>query len=170
MTVRILSFVFVYVLLNASVSAQTKVSSTMKCEKPDPSYGVEVQDHPGHVMALQKFACAFPNVPDFGTDKGKNASGVTAADITATRITYSGSFVNNMDSGDKAFTSVKGSTIVKDGKPEGDHGTWVYTGGTGKFKGIKGKGTYKGTVNGDGTSTVEFEGEFELSHQTSAKK
>jgi hypothetical protein len=167
---RILATAFITILLGACVNGQTKISGTMKCEKPDPSYSVEVQDRPGHVMLLQKFACSFPQAPDFTTDKGKDASGVTTGEVTSTHMTYTGSFINNMESGDKAFTSAKGSAIVKDGKPEGDHGTWVYTGGTGKFKGIKGKGTYKGTPNGDGTSTIEFEGDFVLPRQPAPTK
>ena len=41
-------------------------------------------------------------------------------------------------------------------------GTWTYTGGTGKLKGIKGKGTFKGTPNPDGTMTYQVDGEYQL--------
>jgi len=41
-------------------------------------------------------------------------------------------------------------------------GTWSFTGGTGKLKGLKGKGTYKGTGNADGSMTYEVEGDYEL--------
>jgi hypothetical protein len=39
---------------------------------------------------------------------------------------------------------------------------WTFTTGTGKFKSIKGKGTYKGTPNADGTVTYEVTGEYSL--------
>src|SRR5262249_25222693 len=142
--------------------AQTKISGTMKCEKPDPAYSIEVGDRSGHVMALQKQTCSYTQTYDINTDKAKDASGVTSADVTSTRTTYTGSYVDTMESGDKTFTTIKGATAMKDGKPEGDHGTWALTGGTGKLKGIKGKGTYKSTINADGTSTIEFEGDYEL--------
>jgi hypothetical protein len=35
-------------------------------------------------------------------------------------------------------------------------------GGTGKLKGIKGKGTYKAKMASDGSATGEVEGEYEL--------
>jgi hypothetical protein len=40
-------------------------------------------------------------------------------------------------------------------------GTWSFTGGTGKLKGIKGKGTYTCTPSGDGVS-CEIEGDYQL--------
>jgi hypothetical protein len=46
--------------------------------------------------------------------------------------------------------------------PESAEGTWSFVGGTGKLKGLKGKGTYKGKYAADGTSTYEIEGEYEL--------
>ena len=39
-------------------------------------------------------------------------------------------------------------------------GTWKMTGGTGKFKNIKGSGTYRGKATAEGSST-EWEGEVE---------
>ena len=41
-------------------------------------------------------------------------------------------------------------------------GTWSYTGGTGKLKGIKGKGTYDGKGSSDGTATYQIEGDYTL--------
>jgi uncharacterized protein GlcG (DUF336 family) len=150
--------------------AQTKISGTMKCEKPDPAYSIEVGDRPGHVMVLQKQTCSYAQSFDINTDKAKDASGVASVDVNSTRATYTGSYVDMMESGDKTFTTIKGATAMKDGKPEGDHGPWAYTGGTGKLKGIKGKGTYKSTINADGTSTIEFEGDYELPQPKAASK
>jgi hypothetical protein len=51
---------------------------------------------------------------------------------------------------------------LKDGKPVSGEGTWSFTSGTGKLKGIKGKGTYKGTANADGSMTYQVDGEYSL--------
>jgi hypothetical protein len=51
---------------------------------------------------------------------------------------------------------------VKDGKPQPSKGTWSYTGGTGKLKGITGKGTYTVTPNADGGGVVDVEGEYAI--------
>lgn len=45
----------------------------------------------------------------------------------------------------------------------------MYTGGTGKLKGIKGKGTYTVTLNEDGSGVVDVEGEYTVT-ATAAKK
>jgi hypothetical protein len=50
----------------------------------------------------------------------------------------------------------------KDGKPDAAEGSWSYTGGTGKLKGLKGKGTFTGKAAADGTVTYEVEGEYTL--------
>ena len=44
-----------------------------------------------------------------------------------------------------------------------DDGGWQECKGTGKCKGIKGKGTYKGTPNADGTVSYKVDGEYSLS-------
>ena len=46
-----------------------------------------------------------------------------------------------------------------DGNAEG---TWKYVGGTGKFKTLKGTGTYKGKAEKDGSITFDVEGEYTL--------
>jgi hypothetical protein len=54
-----------------------------------------------------------------------------------------------------------GVSVMKDGKPVSDDGTWSYIGGTGKFKGLTGKGTYKGKAAGDAFEDT-VEGEYSL--------
>jgi hypothetical protein len=57
-----------------------------------------------------------------------------------------------MDSGDKLFVCHEGT-----GTPDGQDGTWSFTGGTGKLKGIKGKGTYICSSSG-----CDLAGEYQL--------
>ncbi len=47
-----------------------------------------------------------------------------------------------MANGDKAFVRFEASATLKDGVPQTAEGKWTYVGGTGKLKGLKGKGTY----------------------------
>lgn len=66
-------------------------------------------------------------------------------------------------SGDEIYHKWEGShkTIVKDGTWESSfQGKFEYVGGTGKFKNIKGGGTYKGTVSPRG-GAGNWEGEAE---------
>jgi hypothetical protein len=66
-----------------------------------------------------------------------------------------------MADGDKFRVRTQGSATTKEGVIESAEGTWSFIGGTGKLKGIKGKGTYKGKGGPEGI-TYEIEGEYEL--------
>jgi hypothetical protein len=157
-------------LAAVSVSGQTKTSGTAKCAKPEPVYNIEVADRPGHVMLLEKGQCTWTDTTKWGPEKLKDGYSVAAVDATATRITATGTHVSTTEAGDKMFVSFRDSTAVKDGKAGETHGTWSYTGGTGKLKGIKGGGTYKVTSNEDGTSTLEVEGEYTMPGSAGAAK
>ena len=50
---------------------------------------------------------------------------------------------------------------MKDQKLSSGQGTWSSAGGTGKLKGIKGKGTYKSQPAGDNVD-CDVEGEYTL--------
>jgi hypothetical protein len=60
--------------------------------------------------------------------------------------------------GDKVFDTWEG----KPGKGGLWEGTWTYTGGTGKWQGIQGKGTWVTHEVAPGQSYDEWEGEYEL--------
>lgn len=41
------------------LAAQTKISGTLTCAKPDPEYTLDVDDRAGHVFVLAKSACSW---------------------------------------------------------------------------------------------------------------
>jgi len=63
-----------------------------------------------------------------------------------------GSSVITMGSGDKVYIRHEG-----EGTDGDSQGTWSFTGGTGKLKGIKGKGTYTCSSSG-----CDVAGEYQL--------
>lgn len=67
--------------------------------------------------------------------------------------------------GDKTFATYEGATKVvpnPGGRPDVTwSGTWRYTGGTGRYEGITGDGTYKGRLTAEGPMG-DWEGEREL--------
>jgi hypothetical protein len=163
LSVAVLAFAFVTV-----AGAQTKQSGTLHCAKADPSYSVEVPDHAGHVVMLQKLACTWTTPLETGGLKSVSGVNVETDDMTATKLTASGNHTTTTDNGDKYFVTYHGSGPVKDGKPGDGSGTWMYTGGTGKLKGLKGKGTYTIKFEADGTATAQVEGEYTLPAATMA--
>jgi len=157
-------------LAAVSASGQTKISGTIKCNNPEPRYNIEVGDRPGHAMVLEKQTCTWPEPLTLGSDKTKDGSSVATVDVTATRASGSGTHVDTTEGGDKLFVAYRYTVPLKDGKPGDAHGTWSYTGGTGKLKGIKGSGTFKTTFGDDGTSTTQVEGEYTLAEGAGAPK
>jgi hypothetical protein len=120
MSGRILLAGLVFVIAAATINGQTKTSGTMQCQKPDPLYSLEVQDHPGHVMLLQKAICSYTTSNEIGGDKAKDSYGVSMADATATHAVASGTHVVSYESGDKTFSSFRGTANGSDGKFAGN--------------------------------------------------
>ena len=161
MKLRIVSIVGLALLFASAAGAQTKVTGKQQCPKGEVVGTADAGDKAGHAMQLVKSGtCTWATPMEMAGGKSKDGSSVAFAETTSTRATGTGTYVGNMDNGDKFFVSFHDSAAVKDGKPQAVKGTWAYTGGTGKLKGITGKGTYTVTLNADGTSVVDVEGEY----------
>jgi hypothetical protein len=160
---RILCAFVLGLALPSVAAAQTKTSGQISCAKPDPAYSIEVSDHAGHALQLNKFACTWTQAMQIDDVATKDGTDVTTSDGTGTRFHTTGYHVSNMANGDKIFVRFSGTdTVMKDGKPLRSVGTWSYIGGTGKFKGIKGKGTYNGKADASGNMVSDVEGEYTL--------
>jgi hypothetical protein len=150
-------------------TAQTKIAGDGKCGKPDPPQSIDVGDRAGHALMLSKFSCTWTNSYDMGGLKAKNYTGAVASDVNGEKTQDRGYVVITMDNGDKAFVRFTGSgTAAKDGTSTGE-GTWSYTGGTGKLKGLTGKGTFKSSGDANGAQD-HIEGEYALPPAPKAKK
>ncbi len=141
--------------------AQTKVTGTQLCAKPDPQLIVPVGDHPGHALGVLRFKCEWTTPMQIGSDSSKDGENVETVEISGNSARASGRHVSTMQSGDKGFVSYTGTETLKDGALVASKGTWAYTGGTGKLKGIKGKGSFTCRPSGDGVS-CDIEGDYEL--------
>lgn len=148
-------------LWSAGAAAQTKIEWSDSCGKGEPDYTVQVGDHPGHSFGLTQVKCQPSKPVEIGADKGKEAVATFATDSSGNKSHEHGVYVLTLDSGDKAFLPFQGTIALKDGKPTGSRGTWSFAGGTGKLKGIKGKGTFQCSPAGDGWS-CRGEGEYAL--------
>jgi len=142
---------------------QTQVSGTVKCGKPDASQPTEVGDHTDHVLFTEKGSCTW-NVPlEMAGLKTTTMTLAEAVDASGAKLQVRGYAVMTMDNGDKAYVRYQGTGATAT-TPESftGEGTWSYTGGTGKLKGIKGKGTLKSSGTSDGGFSSQIEGEYTL--------
>ncbi len=161
MKTRFVSLFLLSVLVAVGLSAQTKISGTEHC-KPDPSTPVAIGDKPNHAFAIGKDQCTWPKPIEMAGVQVKEGGGIAVSEITGDKSSEHGYHTGTMANGDKFWVSFRGAGHSKDGKPVSDGGTWVFTDGTGKLKGIKGKGTYKGTADADGAMTFQIDGEYQL--------
>lgn len=160
---RILWTTMLVLALSGTLAAQTKISGTLSCGKPDPAYSIDVADRAGHVIMLAKYACTWTKPMEIEGLQTKDGVDVATDDGSGARFHGNGYHFSNMSNGDKIFVRFSGIDVMtKDGKPASNSGTWSFTGGTGKLKGITGKGTYKGTGDAAGSIATDVEGEYQL--------
>jgi hypothetical protein len=146
--------------LAASAAAQTKTSGTAQC-KPDAPAPVEVGDMAGHAFNIGKAQCTWTGF-EIGGVAYKDGVSVSTDEIRGNKSSFSGYHTATLANGDKTTAHFHGTATMKDGKFVKGGGSWTFSSGTGKCKGIKGGGTFKGTPNADGTVAYQVEGEYSL--------
>lgn len=142
--------------------AQTKISGTVQCGKPEESHAFEVGDRPNHSFVMSKGKCAWTKPMEIAGNQDKEYTYVSVQEVFGSRAYDRGAGVDSMANGDNAFDRFEGMTTMKNGVPQSAEGSWHYADGTGKLKRIKGKGTYRGTGAADGGMTYKVEGEYTL--------
>ena len=157
----LLSFLVVFALATVA-SAQTKISGTLQCGKPDQQQAIAVGDRPNHSFAISQTKCTWTKSFEIAGVQSKEHVDTGFNEVSGNRSRGQSYVVATMTNGDKYYGRTQSSATLKDGVLESGEGTWSFAGGTGKLKGLKGKGTFKGKGAPDGTMTVEVEGEYEL--------
>ena len=148
--------------LAGSALAQNRVSGTGKCGKPDTSQSIEVGDQAGHMLIIERASCTWSVPLEMAGLKSTTYTGAVAADLTGAKAQARGYVVITMENGDKAYVRFQGTGLAVKEDAWTTEGTWYYTGGTGKLKGLKGKGTYKGSLVPDVSGEDQVEGEYSL--------
>ena len=146
--------------LAASAFAQTKTSGTAQC-KSDPPAPVEIGDKAGHSFYIGKGQCTWTGFEIAGVAY-KDGLSVSTEEMNGDKSTGNGYHTATLANGDKTTAHFHGTSTSKDGKFVSGGGTWTFSSGTGKCKGIKGGGTYKGTPNADGTVSFKVDGNYSL--------
>jgi hypothetical protein len=159
MRTRFGSLLFLGILVAVHLSAATKASGTATC-KPDPAAPTPVTaGQPDRAYVIGKANCTWTGFSLAG-QQYKDGVSLSLGEISGGKNSYSGYHVATTTTGDTSVSRFQGSATMKDGKTVSEGGTWTLTSGTGKLKGIKGKGTYKGTPNADGSMSYKVEGEY----------
>ena len=150
------------VYLSATVAlAQGKVENGWACGKPAMANSIEAGDQPNHAYAIDQIKCTSTKGEIAGV-KEKEGASTEFAEITGNSSKGHGIFVETMANGDKITFTIQPTVTIKDGQMQSGSDKWQATGGTGKFKGIKGSGTCKGTGSADGSSNWTCSGTYTL--------
>src|SRR5436190_3361305 len=144
-------------------AAQTsmKFDGKQECAKPEPNYTVPVADTAKHAISLGVAKCTWSDGA-IGGERLKDEEDTFVSDAAGNSSHDRGYGVGSVQNGDKYFIHFKGTTTLKDSAPVSADCTWKFSGGTGKLKGIEGKGTCKGTFQPDGRAAWKISGEYHL--------
>lgn len=164
MSARNASLVALVMLFASVVAGQTQIAGKMHCPKPQALAHVEPGDEAGHTMRLEKSTCTWLIPFEMVGERATEVSFVAFSEESDTRDATNGTIVGSMANGDKFYISFHW-TALKANDPEHTKGYWEFRGGTGKLRGITGKGTYTANENENG-GEVNIEGEYSAPDKT----
>lgn len=165
MNVRTVSVAFPVFFVVSILAAQTKIAGKQHCPKPQALATAQVGDEAGHTMTLEKSTCTWLAPMEMLGQRSTDGTFVAFSEASSHRAATNGTYVGNMDNGDKFYIEFHWATL-KDGTPsEKVKGNWAFTGGTGKLSRITGEGTYTATENENG-GEANMEGEYVVPEKT----
>jgi hypothetical protein len=167
MKCKILCGFAVFAFAVAMTPAQTKLTSSGKCGKPEVQQNIAAGDQMGHLFTLAYGKCATKG--EVGGAASKEGVFSEHGEVSEDHSKVSGVYVETFDSGDKIFYTYQATGIMKDSAFQAGENKYQITGGTGKMKGIKGSGTCKTTGTADGGLEYTCTGEYTIAGAAAAK-
>jgi hypothetical protein len=146
-----------------------KVEGKVRCEKPDPAYSIEVPDRPGHALTISKRKCNWIEPMEILGAKTKDGIAVSFAEKSEGMLHVNGFETDTLDNGEKLTWKSMGQVLAEKG-PADATGRWSLMRGTGKFKGIKGGGSFQEKLGADDVLVLELEGIYDPSEIAGQKK
>ncbi len=140
-----------------------RVSGVARAVISFPEVRLNAWDDPQHDVTFSRLTGMLSSSdPNFNNVQ---VAEITFSDCVAGTGTHRGYDVNIHPGGDKTFTRHEGVTkrvaTLSEAPQTIFEGQWFCTGGTGRFMGITGHGTYRGQATPAGLAYV-FEGEYEM--------
>jgi len=146
-----------------------KVEGKVRCDKPDPAYSIEVPDRPGHALMITKRKCTWTEPMSFMGAKTKDGVAVAFAEKSEGMLHVNGFETDTLDNGEKLTWKTLGQVLAEKG-PATATGRWSLMRGTGKFKGIKGGGSFEEKIDANDVLVLEMEGVYDPSEMVGEKK
>ena len=153
----------------ASAKGMVNISGSVRCGKQDPFYSLDVPDRPGHSLIISRRNCTWSDPLVIRGAKAKDGIADGFTERMEGSLHTHGFEVDTLDNGEKLTMQVSGQVNAEKG-PTDARGRWNFMRGTGKFKGIRGGGTYEGKLDADDVLTLRFEGEYDPASMAAANK
>jgi len=144
----------------AAKSSFVDIKGTLRCDKPSPSYSIDVPDREGHSLIVEKRSCTWTEPMVILGTKTKDGVWVTFVERMEGRL-HPHSFETDTLQGGEKITMQTTGQVAADKGPATTKGRFNFMRGAGKFKGIEGGGTYEGNVDADDVLTLKLEGVYE---------
>ncbi len=161
MKIKITVGFLILLVFVCSSSAQTKISGTNQCGKPDPQHVVPVAGMANHSLSVAQLKCTWTKPMEIAGVQTKDGVSTASDDNTGNMARSRGYHVTTMSNGDTFRVSYGSTATLKDGAVQSQKGAWTFLSGSGKLKGVKGGGTFNCAAAGDAIS-CEVEGEYTL--------
>lgn len=161
MKARIFLLCVMALSLAAAGTAQTKISSAVRC-KTAAQHALDVQDRPKHSFMVSQSKCIYTKPVELSGLQSKEGADTACSEMTGNNARFRGYYVETFSNGDKAHYRYQGTGNVKEGAFQNGLVKWELFGGTGKLKGIQGKGSCNGKAGPEASVDWECEGEYEL--------
>jgi hypothetical protein len=113
------------------------------------------------VIALSQAKCTWTKAELAGVAL-KDENDVYTSDMGATTSHDQGYGVGTLANGDKYFVRFQGTTTIANNAPVSATCTWTFAGGTGKVKGLTGKGTCTGKFDASGAAVFDIQGVYQV--------
>jgi hypothetical protein len=154
--------IFALLVVPQFAFAQTKLVAVLDCDNADPQYTISVPDREGFSYQIYQNKCTWTKGSTLEGTESKDVVNVGFSDTRGATVGLTHTQVTHYTNGDKVFAAGTGNynpkTLASSGK-------WFYTGGTGKFRELKGGGTYTCKSKSEDVGagyTCDVEGEYTL--------
>ena len=105
----------VAVLVPSVAAAQgTKISGSLLCNPPNPTHALPVAGQPDHAYVVSQVQCTWTKPWQIGGVAAKDGVGTGTDAVSGNASQSSGTYVDTMANGDKAYYKYEFKAITKD--------------------------------------------------------
>jgi len=139
--------------------AQTHIAGTAECSAPEQVHVMRLSDHANHFLVISQGKCHWTKPFSIAGAETQDDEATLSKEVRGNHARVHGYITETTASGDKFSYRILGEQVIDHGKTVSEHGRWTIVSGTGKLKGIHGKGTYTGKLKGN-SMVFDLEGEY----------